>query len=189
MIVGITQGGPDLVARLRDALAAGLDRALVREDALPAGIEALALDHPGRVVLHARMPEALAAAARLPVGVHFASTASPAAWRGAASFSVSTHTVAEARAAAAAGAAWVLLSPIWPSPSKPGDTRRPLGVGVLGDAPRAVALGGVSAARVAACRAAGAHGAAGMGGIFGAPDVATAVAAWRAAWAGAALRR
>jgi hypothetical protein len=128
----------------------------------------------------------MALAASLPVGVHFASTVPAEAWRaaGAAPFSVSTHTVDEARAARAAGAAWVLLSPIWRSPSKPGDTRPPLGVGVLGAVDGAVALGGVDAARVGACRAAGAAGVAGMGGLFGAPNVGAAVSAWRAAWRG-----
>ncbi len=181
MIVGITCGGPDLVPRVRDALAAGIDRVLVREPALPAGIDAVALDHPGRVVLHTRMPGARDRAGALPVGLHFASDAPRATWTG--TFSVSTHSVEEARLAREAGAAWVLLSPIWPSPSKPGDTRPALGVAVLGAVGGCVALGGVTPARVAACRAAGAYGVAGLGGIFGAADVAEAVRAWRAAWA------
>jgi thiamine-phosphate pyrophosphorylase len=186
MIVAITQGGPRLPENIRAALDAGADRVLVREATLPEGLDAVALAYPSRIVLHTRMPGALALAASLPVGVHFASTVPAEAWRaaGAAPFSVSTHTVDEARAARAAGAAWVLLSPIWRSPSKPGDTRPPLGVGVLGAVDGAVALGGVDAARVGACRAAGAAGVAGMGGLFGAPNVGAAVSAWRAAWRG-----
>jgi thiamine-phosphate pyrophosphorylase len=180
MIVGITCGGPDLPARMRDALAAGLDVLLVREDALPAGLDALAEAWPGRVALHTRMPGAEALAARLPVALHVASTVPVEAWP-ASAFSVSAHTPEEVRRARAAGASWAFLSPIWRSPSKPGDTRPALGVAVLRE-PGAVALGGVSLARVALCRAAGAHGVAGMGGLFGARDVAEAVGAWRNAW-------
>jgi thiamine monophosphate synthase len=114
------------------------------------------------------------------VALHVASTVPAEAWptRG---FSVSAHTPEEVRRARTAGASWAFLSPIWRSPSKPGDTRPALGVAVLSE-PGAVALGGVSLARVALCRAAGAHGVAGMGGIFGARDVAEAVGAWRNAW-------
>lgn len=185
MIVGVTAGGPDLLPRVRDALSAGLDRVLVREPALPAGIDTLACDWPGRVVLHARMPGAIALASSLPVALHFASTTGPADWRGV--FSVSTHSVEEARRARAAEAAWVFLSPVWAPGSKPDDTRRPLsegplGLAVLGVVSGCVALGGVTVARVPACRAAGAAGVAGIGGLFGAPDVAAAVHAWRAAW-------
>ncbi|MFN7144125.1 MAG: thiamine phosphate synthase [Myxococcota bacterium] len=185
VIVGITAGGADLLPRVRDALGAGIDRVLVREAEVPAGIEAVARDWPGRVVLHARMPGAIALATVLPLGLHYASTTSPADWRGV--FSVSTHAPDEARRAMAAGAAWVFLSPVWAPGSKPDDTRRPLaegplGLAVLGVVPGCVALGGVTVERVAACRAAGARGVAGIGGLFGAPDVGAAVGAWRAAW-------
>jgi thiamine-phosphate pyrophosphorylase len=186
MIVGITQGGPDLAARVRDALTAGIDRVLVREAALPGWVERMAQDFPGALVLHTRMQGAAALPA--PVALHFASDALPSAWippHGQA-FSVSTHSVAEAARARAAGAAWVLLSPIWRSPSKPEDTRPPLGVDVLGAVAGCVALGGVDPGRVPLCRAAGAYGVAGMGGLFGARDTARAVEAWRAAWRSAA---
>ncbi len=177
MIVGITCGGPALLARVRDALDAGLDRVIVREPVLPDGLDALAERWPHRVVLHARMPGAGALASRLPVSLHYASDMAP----GAGAFSVSAHSAAEVRCARAAGASWALLSPIWRSPSKPGDQRRPLGVRVL-RVEGAVALGGVTPARVPRCRAAGAVGVAGMGGIFGARDVAAAVGAWVSAW-------
>lgn len=179
MIVGITCGGPDLGARVRAALEAGIDRVIVREDTLPDGLEPLAEAWPYRLVLHTRMPGAAERAASLPVSLHFASDATPTV--GPNPFSVSAHDPAEVRQALAAGAAWALLSPIWRSPSKPEDRRRPLGPAVL-RVEGAVALGGVSPERVAACRAAGARGVAGMGGIFGASDVAEAVGAWRAAW-------
>ncbi len=183
MIVGITCGGPALVERITAALEAGLDRVLIREPALPAGVEALARTWHGRVVLHARMPGAAELARALPVALHQPAdgpTPTGVLW------SRSTHSREEATAAMAAGAAWVLLSPIWVSPSKPGDLRPPLGAEALGWTRGAVALGGVRPDRIAACRAAGAIGVAGMGGLFGAPDVARAAAAWRAAWDAAA---
>ncbi|MDP2304869.1 MAG: thiamine phosphate synthase [Pseudomonadota bacterium] len=179
MIVGITCGGPDLYDRVRAALVAGIDRVIVRESALPPGLAALAEAWPYRLVLHTRMPGALDLAANLPVSLHYASDVAPPF--GAGPFSVSAHSPAEVRRARAAGASWALLSPIWRSPSKPTDRRRPLGVSAL-RVEGAVALGGVSPERVGRCRAAGAQGVAGMGGIFGAPDVAEAVGAWRAAW-------
>ncbi|MDP2312309.1 MAG: thiamine phosphate synthase [Pseudomonadota bacterium] len=203
MIVGITCGGDDLLGRVRAALAAGIDHVIVREAALPAGLAPIAEAWPHRLVLHARMPGAVALAAELPVRLHFASDVPPASGcasadsvrdprsgseRGPArGFSVSAHSPEEVRRACAAGADWALLSPIWRSPSKPTDTRPPLGVGVLGVG-GAVALGGVDPTRVALCRAAGALGVAGMGGIFGARDVAEAVNAWRSAWGAAGER-
>jgi thiamine-phosphate pyrophosphorylase len=180
VIVGITCGGDQLPARIAAALEAGIDHVLVREPALPDGVATLALAWPGRLVLHARMAGAEALSTRLPVGLHLSATmpvcTRPGVW------SVSTHSVAEARRARDAGAAWVLLSPIWRSPSKPGDERPPLGIAVLGEVAGAVALGGVDPSRVAACRDAGAHGVAGMGGLFGVTDIRAAVTAWQAAW-------
>lgn len=179
MIVGVTCGGPDLYARVRAALEAGIDRVIVRENALPAHIDSLAAVWPDRLVLHTRMPGAVELAERLPVSLHHASDVVPGVSR--IPFSVSAHSAAEVQQALARGAVWALLSPIWRSPSKPADRRPPLGVGVL-HVRGAVALGGVTLERVPLCRAAGALGAAGMGGIFGARDVAEAVAEWRRAW-------
>lgn len=186
MIVGITCGGPDLHERVRAALEAGIDRVIVREIALPTGLGALAELWPYRLVLHTRMPGAAALATHLPVGLHYASDAAPAVRT--VPFSVSAHSSAAVQRALAKGATWGLLSPIWRSPSKLGDRRPPLGLSVL-RTPGAVALGGVSTERVGRCRAAGARGVAGMGGIFGARDVAEAVTAWRAAWGEEAAQR
>lgn len=183
MIVGITCGGASLYERVVAALEAGIDRVIVRELALPEGIAALAEAWPYRLVLHTRMPGVVDIAAHLPLSLHFASDAVPTV--GANPFSVSAHSAAEVRTALAGGAAWALLSPIWRSPSKTADPRRPLGLSPL-RVEGAVALGGVTPDRVGRCRAAGALGVAGMGGIFGAPDVAEAVGAWRAAWDGGA---
>ena len=88
----------------------------------------------------------------------------------------SAHDDHEARAALAAGADYVFYSPIFPTASKPGHA----GVGpeALAAVCRAVApapvfaLGGITAARVGICRAAGAYGVAALSGLLGAPDVA-----------------
>jgi len=186
MIVGITCGGPDLVERVRAALEAGIDRVIVRESVLPRGLDTMAEAWPYRLVLHTRMPGAVALAPNLPVALHYAGDVRLAVRTNP--FSVSAHSPEEVDHALGMGATWALLSPIWRSPSKPADRRRPLGLSVLRTA-GAVALGGVSAERVGRCRAAGARGVAGMGGLFGARDVAEAVTAWRAAWGEVAAPR
>ena len=104
----------------------------------------------------------------------------------------SCHSLAAVREAAAAGADYVTLSPVFATGSKPGygpalgltaleaaaAQQRPAGCRVL-------ALGGVTAETIGACRAAGADGAAVMGAVMTAADPATAVAALIAAWASA----
>lgn len=92
---------------------------------------------------------------------------------------VSTHTLAEAEDAARQGADYVTLSPIFRTPSKPG-YGPPLGLSQLEKVCRAVdlpvfALAGVTPERVEACREAGAHGAAVMGGVMRAEDPGEAV--------------
>lgn len=93
----------------------------------------------------------------------------------------SCHGGAELAAATAAGADYATLSPMWPTPSKPG-YGPPLRPGGLAAALAAVpahppvyALGGVTAGRVAVCRAAGAAGVAVLGAVMGAADPARAV--------------
>ncbi|MBH23971.1 MAG: thiamine phosphate synthase [Myxococcales bacterium] len=86
------------------------------------------------------------------------------------------------------GADAATLSPIFPPGSKPDDTRPTLGVSKLADAcARAplpvIALGGITPARVAACRRAGAAGVATISGVFGDPeDVPRATEALCRAW-------
>lgn len=182
-LVGITGGGPELAARVAAALDAGVDAVLIREPTLPdALLERLSAD-PGRVILHARMPGAGAVAAALGFGLHLGGDADTA--RARARFpgrlGRSTHGPAEARAALAAGADYVFLSPIWAPTSKPADRRPPLGPEALAGLGPVLALGGVTPARVAEALAAGAHGVAVLGGIFGAADVTEAVRAYSAA--------
>lgn len=93
----------------------------------------------------------------------------------------SAHTGEEVAAALAAGASYVTLSPIFPSPSKPGYGPA-LGLDTLSRCARAgglpiVALGGVDASTAAACRQAGAAGIAMMGAVMRSDDPAAIVGA------------
>jgi thiamine-phosphate pyrophosphorylase len=82
----------------------------------------------------------------------------------------STHSASEARDAHEAGANYVFLGPIWPTASHP--DRAPLGVDVIAAAAPAqiVAIGGVTPARAAQCREAGAWGVAAISALWGAED-------------------
>lgn len=185
MIWAISAGQPDLAARARVALQAGLDRLLVREDAAPEGLDALLDAFPGRVVVHARMAGARDRA-RGGVPVHLGAAHALAEWRALGSpVGQSCHAPDEARLTLAAGAAWVFLSPIAAPFSKPDDTRPTLGLAALRGV-GAVALGGMHPGLVGACRAHGAVGVASLSGILSAPDPAAAVRVWRAAWSGTA---
>ena len=150
----ITGGGPEVGARVAEALAAGAE-VLVREPAIPADIPL------ERVILHARMPGALERAWAL----HLASDMPVAQWRRRfhGRISCSAHGAEEAREKLDQGADDVLLSPIF----APRHGRPALGTAGLQGL---FALGGVTTARLEACRAAGAVGVAVMGGVWSAPD-------------------
>jgi thiamine-phosphate diphosphorylase len=87
----------------------------------------------------------------------------------------SCHDAAELARATAEGCDYVTLSPVFPSPSKPGygPPLRPEGLADLarGAGPLVFALGGVTPDRVAACRAAGAYGVAVMGAVMREPSI------------------
>jgi len=88
-------------------------------------------------------------------------------------FGQSCHDRAELDRAFAAGARYALLSPVFRPTSKPDDEREPLGIErfVAWAAGRPVfALGGVTPDRAASLSAAGAHGVAVLGAIFGERD-------------------
>jgi thiamine-phosphate pyrophosphorylase len=93
----------------------------------------------------------------------------------------SCHDAAELDEAAAHGAAYVTLSPVFATASKPG-YGPPLGLDGLArlvagrDLP-VVALGGVEPTNAAACLDAGASGVAVLGGVMAAPDPEAAVRA------------
>lgn len=104
---------------------------------------------------------------------------------------VSTHSVKEVQQAGDDGADYVILGPIFETPSKR-EFGAPLGLAALADACRrssvpVFAIGGMTSKRIAAVRDAGASGVAMIGGILGREDVGTATvemqAAVRAAWA------
>ena len=114
-------------------------------------------------------------------------------WRRIPGCSASRATgLGAVREAAAAGADYVTLSPVFATGSKPGYGPA-LGVESLEAAAarlrpagcRLLALGGVNAETIGACRKAGADGAAVMGAVMAAADPAAAVAALIAAWASA----
>jgi thiamine-phosphate pyrophosphorylase len=81
----------------------------------------------------------------------------------------SCHSLAEVSAARVEGCDYVTVSPVFPTPSKPG-YGPPLGTAGLGalvpDAPPVYALGGVRPDDVPACLAAGARGVAVMGPVM-----------------------
>lgn len=98
----------------------------------------------------------------------------------------SCHSAAELAQAAAEGCDWVMLSPVFATPSKPGygPALGPTGLAaLLGGCPPAYALGGVQPDDVGACLAAGAYGVAVMGPLMRDPGL---VVAYLAALADAA---
>jgi len=103
---------------------------------------------------------------------------------------VSTHSVKEVQQAGDDGADYVILGPIFETPSKR-EFGEPLGLAVLADACRhssvpLFAIGGITRERIASVRDAGAFGVAMIGGILGREDVVRATVdmqtAVRAAW-------
>ena len=93
----------------------------------------------------------------------------------------SVHSVAEAATATAERCDWITLSPVHPSPSKPGygPALGPDGIArvldAVPDCPPVLALGGVTSAVVPDLLRAGAHGVAVMGAVMRAPDPGTAI--------------
>ncbi|WP_222195636.1 thiamine phosphate synthase [Modestobacter italicus] len=81
----------------------------------------------------------------------------------------SCHSAAELTRARAEGCDWAFLSPVFLTPSKPGygPALGPAGLAALAPlGPPVYALGGIGAAEVAGCLAAGAHGVAVMGSVM-----------------------
>lgn len=166
-----------LEATIARAIAAGVDWVQIREKDLPArrlldltetAVSQARQQGTTRVVVNDRLDVALAAHAH---GVHLGTHSMPVdlvrklAPPGFV-VGVSCHSLAEARAAEAAGANYILLGPIFPTPSKL-QYGLPLGLARLREVTSQVsipvfALGGITADRVAACRE---NGAAGIAGI------------------------
>jgi thiamine-phosphate pyrophosphorylase len=151
------------------------DLAPAERVALAARLVALARPRGAAVLVHEDLDAALQSGA---AGVHLPSGADPATARRrlgrGALIGVSAHSAAEVQAAAARGADYVTVSPIFASASKPGYGPI-LGLATLAILARAVtipviALGGVTQATAAECRAAGAAGIAVMGHVMRAAD-------------------
>jgi thiamine-phosphate pyrophosphorylase len=164
------------LAKIRDAIAAGVDWVQIRERGLPArelvAVARAAMNQGGaraRILLNDRLDVALAAGA---AGVHLGRASVPARevvrWcRGGnapAEFliGVSCHSAEEAREAEAAGASYVFFGPVFETPSKK-SFGPPQGVARLAEVCGAVqipviAIGGVNEENAAECARAGAAG-------------------------------
>jgi 8-oxo-dGTP diphosphatase len=160
-------GVETFLTRLEAALINGLRLVQLRENSLPAAelaaladrVAAMCRQYDARLMINGDTD----LAARLGAGVHLTSkqlsnlAARPdLAWVGA-----SCHNAAELDRAAAFGADFVVLSPVLPTPSHPGEAH--LGwdrfTNLIRDYPLPVyALGGLSADEMDAARQAGAHG-------------------------------
>ena len=166
-----------LEATIAQAIAAGVDWVQIREKDLPArrlltltdtAVTQARQRGTTRVVVNDRLDVALAAQAH---GVHLGTRSMPVDLvRRLAPreflVGVSCHSLAEALAAEKAGADYLLLGPIFATPSKL-QYGAPLGLATLRTVTSQVsipviALGGITADRVAACRE---NGAAGIAGI------------------------
>jgi thiamine-phosphate pyrophosphorylase len=182
------EAGRPLAATVRAAVAAGARAFLFREKDMPPA-ERRAL---GREVAEATGTAALLLVASdiglahelHAAGVHLAGT-DPWPEAGAVDDLVvgrSCHTTDDVAAAGLCRAAYVTLSPVHFSPSKP-EYGPPLDLDGLRagtkapGAPPVYALGGVTAGQAAPCLDAGAAGVAVMGGVMAAADPAAAVRA------------
>lgn len=188
--------GRTLTETVAAAVRAGTRAIVLREKDLPPterlrlGVEvADVLPPDGRLVIasDAKLATELGAAGvHLAVGDRWPSRAPDLVGR-------SCHDAAEVQAAAGAGATYVTVSPVYSTPSKPGYGPA-LGPDGLRDlcnipgGPPVYALGGIDAARVPECLAAGAAGVAVMGAVMAAEDPAAAVAGLLAALGNPRLR-
>lgn len=185
-IIGISPGADgsprDLQSLAEAAARGGMDGLVLREPQLTERryvtlARKLAPWLGAGLILHAKHPCAVDIAEASGWGLHLSAGMEPASVRGQirGPLGVSCHSVEALLAAAAAGCDYAFLSPIFPPLSKPKDTREALGTKLLGQAAVAlgipvIALGGITPKRAKACWAAGAHGVASMGTLFG-PDM------------------
>lgn len=170
--------GHDLVGAVTACVQAGLGAVVLRELDLPRGERqelARAVGATGVTTITARTWLEGAAGVHLAAAQQVAD-AGPAAFHGR-----SCHDDEEVARAVGGGAAYLTISPVGASASKPG-YGPPLGaagvrraVRLAGDVP-VFALGGVDARNAAAVRDAGAYGVAVMGAVMRADDPAAAFA-------------
>lgn len=181
--------GRSLPSLIQQAVGAGLPAVQLRERDLSTGellslaqeIQSITAPHAVPLIVNDRVD--LAMALKLD-GVHLRSNSlSPTPVRkliGSRRFiGVSTHSLEEVRRANLDGADYVVLGPIYDTPSKR-SFGAPLGLDLLAEASRhseipVFAIGGVSCERVREVRQAGAHGVAVIGALLTRDDIGTAV--------------
>ena len=174
--------GPEVLAKIREAIAAGVDWVQIREKDMEASEllrlvqEAVRADGDGRflgartkIIVNDRCDVAIAASA---AGVHLSRESAPVSevvrWcrQGNAPrefmVGVSCHGVAEARDAESAGASYVIFGPIFDTPSKRA-FGEPIGIAQLSVVCAALkipvlAIGGIDARNARECWRAGAAG-------------------------------
>ena len=190
-----TSGRP-LVPLIQQALAGGLRAVQLRERdletepllALAREVRAATKPHGTLLLLNDRVDVALACDAD---GVHLRSDSLPVAVArrllgDARIIGVSTHSAEEVVRAESDGADFVVLGPIYDTPSKR-DYGAPLSLRPLEEAARrcripVLAIGGITAARMADVRKAGASGAAVVSSILSAPSAEMAATQLLEAW-------
>lgn len=181
--------GKPLIELVREAAAAGIDLIQVREKDLATrplvdlveSAVAAARGTPTRIVVNDRLDVALALGA---AGIHLGRQSIPAkaarevverlAWPDFL-IGVSCHSLEEAREAESSGASYILLGPIFATPSKV-EYGPPLGLEKLREVTARVrtpvlALGGITVERVRSCLEAGASGIAGIALFQAAPSL------------------
>ncbi|MEI8015635.1 MAG: thiamine phosphate synthase [Nitrospira sp.] len=182
-----TKGRP-LVPLLQRVLAVGISMVQLRERDLSAGelvalareVQAVTASSGSQLLINDRIDVALALEG---IGVHLRSNSLPVPVArqllGAGRLlGVSVHGVEAARQAESQGADYIVLGPIYETPSKQ-MFGPPLGIHILEKACSLVripiiGIGGVTAARAREMRSAGAFGAAVITAILGADDVESA---------------
>jgi thiamine-phosphate pyrophosphorylase len=188
-------GGRDLLALVRECLAAGLPAVQLREKDLGAAelarlgraLREATVAHGAALIINDRVDVALAVGAdgvqRTTASLAVADILAIADKR--LRVGASVHGLDEALAAADAGADWVVFGPVFDTPSKRA-YGPPQGLAALERVARAVripviAIGGITPERVGDVRRAGAHGVAAITAILTAPAPAAATRQFLAA--------
>ena len=182
-LFGITPGDdghPRDVQSLAEAAASGGMDALILREPARTERELVTLARvlspcvgPG-LILHASHASAASIAEASGWGLHLPSHADPSLIRTRIQglMGISCHNSAQLHAAAAAGCDYAFISPIFTPHSKPDDSRTTIGIDGLALLTKqcpipVIALGGITPNRARQCVAAGAHGVAAMGIVFG----------------------